>query len=707
MSSIFGAAQIRLRLVSLMQSPNDPSAGGGLAAVIGSFHLRDGTGQAHLKTTAPDTGWTKLVQSFDWYSVRDFLAVGNGVADDTAEFQAAIDARAAAGGGVVYVPPGTYLISQLVINAQDNVQLVGAGASSILRWTWNAVAAPGSMITIRSGSDHTRLSLLQFDGSGLTNPSAGRDNHLVQVGSGAGGGVVETSIENCIFGGMVAGSGDGVSVIGAAGNLVSRLWVRDNVFSGCSRYSVGGDVGYEYVWVEGNYLTACETEIAFVATTDVTANALEIYGNEIAHTGAVRHALRVEGAVTALLTKTIIAENVILGGFATLRRLQDCVMSGNIQTSGAFASAEGVLRIYGNVSRLVVTTNLIARSAGATAGPCIAMERSTSSPTQVRIGNNVLNNEVQGGNAITVVDCTQWSIGGNLCRLTDAGASVAYGFDIQAVAVALVDALLGPGNQISAAAGTLISMVRLLANGANITDVSVVGNGGAQAAYGCTFEVGGGGGTFNGQLLYAGNNVNSGVGDFNQVGVTVRPRIGFNAGVFGANLWTGSGSPEGVITSRIGSIYLRPDGGQSTAGYVKESGTGNTGWIAFGGGGPIIFGAGDTTVVATAVFLAPGWITTAIATEIQAAVTRPGLIRNLYLQVLTAGVTAGTNTYTVRKNGVDTTLLVTIDNTSTGPASNVVNNFTVVAGDLLSLSCTKAGVVATGQGNVTATVEIA
>ena len=42
----------------------------------------------------------------------------------------------------------------------------------------------------------------------------------------------------------------------------------------------------------------------------------------------------------------------------------------------------------------------------------------------------------------------------------------------------------------------------------------------------------------------------------------------------------GTGSPEGVITANQGSIFLRTDGGAGTSFYVKESGTGNTGWVA-------------------------------------------------------------------------------------------------------------------------------
>jgi hypothetical protein len=45
-------------------------------------------------------------------------------------------------------------------------------------------------------------------------------------------------------------------------------------------------------------------------------------------------------------------------------------------------------------------------------------------------------------------------------------------------------------------------------------------------------------------------------------------------------LHTGTGSPETVLTATVGHLYLRSDGGAATTLYVKESGSGNTGWIA-------------------------------------------------------------------------------------------------------------------------------
>lgn len=43
---------------------------------------------------------------------------------------------------------------------------------------------------------------------------------------------------------------------------------------------------------------------------------------------------------------------------------------------------------------------------------------------------------------------------------------------------------------------------------------------------------------------------------------------------------SGTGSPEAAVTGTVGDLYLRTDGGANTTLYVKESGSGNTGWIA-------------------------------------------------------------------------------------------------------------------------------
>jgi hypothetical protein len=71
--------------------------------------------------------------------------------------------------------------------------------------------------------------------------------------------------------------------------------------------------------------------------------------------------------------------------------------------------------------------------------------------------------------------------------------------------------------------------------------------------------------------IYFGNN--NGWGGWDSSG-RFRPKEG------GPMILVGAGSPEGVATATPGSTYQRTDGGAVTSFYVKESGTGNTGWIA-------------------------------------------------------------------------------------------------------------------------------
>jgi hypothetical protein len=67
----------------------------------------------------------KLAQ---YVSVMDFGAVGDGVADDTAAIQAALDYVESAGGGEVFVPAGSYLSGKLIL--RDKVSIRGVGNTS-------------------------------------------------------------------------------------------------------------------------------------------------------------------------------------------------------------------------------------------------------------------------------------------------------------------------------------------------------------------------------------------------------------------------------------------------------------------------------------------------------------------------------------------------------------------------------------------------
>lgn len=75
--------------------------------------------------------WRRLIDETEGLSAKWFGARGDGLTDDQPTIQAAINAVVAAGGGIVYVPPGTYACSSQ-LNLADGVSLEGAGIGATI-----------------------------------------------------------------------------------------------------------------------------------------------------------------------------------------------------------------------------------------------------------------------------------------------------------------------------------------------------------------------------------------------------------------------------------------------------------------------------------------------------------------------------------------------------------------------------------------------
>ncbi len=64
------------------------------------------------------------------YNVLAYGAIGDGIVDDLTAIQDAVDAAELAGGGLVYFPQGTYVVSDEIVISEDYVGMYGTGIGS-------------------------------------------------------------------------------------------------------------------------------------------------------------------------------------------------------------------------------------------------------------------------------------------------------------------------------------------------------------------------------------------------------------------------------------------------------------------------------------------------------------------------------------------------------------------------------------------------
>lgn len=118
-------------------------------------------------------GYGGIIQQFGVFSTKNLISpvfnvVGygadpSGVQDSTAAINSAVTAAIAAGGGIVYLPPGTYLKSGAV-NLSSNIVLKGAGKDiTILKAKNNVLDAAG--IAFSNFSTNVYIEDLTIDGN--------------------------------------------------------------------------------------------------------------------------------------------------------------------------------------------------------------------------------------------------------------------------------------------------------------------------------------------------------------------------------------------------------------------------------------------------------------------------------------------------------------------------------------------------------------
>lgn len=163
----------------------------------------------------------------------------------------------------------------------------------------------------------------------------------------------------------------------------------------------------------------------------------------------------------------------------------------------------------------------------------------------------------------------------------------------------------------------------------------------------------------------------------------------------GNDTFSGTGSPEGAVTAGIGTLYLRTDGGSNTVLYVKEVGTGSTGWKAAS-----TFGASAATVdasgiamyranmgrIATVTNVAA--LTTQVMTSTALYLYAGDVVTNLTFMSATTAAGTPTNWWFALYSAASTPALLsqTADQTNTAWAANTPKTVALGAAQTISTS---------------------
>ena len=164
-------------------------------------------------------------------NVKTFGAKGDGVTNDTSAIQAALNAMPTSN-GLLYFPPGTYIVNPLTLTGKYNFTLRGDGReTSILK-----LNTTGTLLTI-SGSNFATIKDMSFQLNALPQTIANTTGVIVNNASG------NTIFDKCDFLGFAL---DGLFFQGTVGTQLSGNRVVDCYFLGNGRYQLHGLYNNDY-----------------------------------------------------------------------------------------------------------------------------------------------------------------------------------------------------------------------------------------------------------------------------------------------------------------------------------------------------------------------------------------------------------------------------------------------------------------------------
>jgi hypothetical protein len=743
MSKELSVDKFRLKLVDWAAQAARPDLGGGVAAPLGSVLFQPSGGQAHmfLKTAAPNAkGWSRQnLVNLTVYNVRAFGAVGDNVTNDAPAIQAAADAANAAGGGIVYFPPGKYaiyrsadihILQSIDLSGHKNITFLGDGYQSQIRMTGDGQAADWYGFNIYNNAFNITFTGLYFDASQSTNGDPAQQQHTIQVAGttadlGQPGGHYVT-VTGCYFDYQL---GDHIRLISNFVNNAENVYgvlVLSNIFLAQSVGQTGtakfrSAIGFQRNVVSTqsayNYMDGSSDNTIDYEPTGNGVNQGDChFGNQANGRSHPAQIFTSSGTSFSTPCQDIAwAHNIGFNGggiscgdSSTNTWIGNVIVATNTTSSNPMCGVDRV-----NIEQSFIANVFVSLAPDAAARNMVTFTGDAfGHPTNCMFDGNVIHADGDSL-AFNLESPSNISLDGNLVthRNTDPinGSSVQLSSNLFLVDLIRVRNNLIVPDQTASMRAT----IKVAPTVQNMASVHIVGNYSRNAlaiTAGSLFS------TPTNAALYIGlyssiDNLFIGGTNSTVASNASLPNLasGGNAGLGDQiGLCETAAGPETILAAAAGSLATNIAGaGDSAIVFYKETGgpATKTGWLRVGTT-DVQFGCADTTTATAARFMATSSdLAAATTVEIQFRVWRACKIRNLRVKQ-TPGVGAGNISYTLRKNGGNTGVAATFAFSSAQGNSGGAST-TFAAGDLVSISITKTAIPGTSPKNAVVTIEIA
>ena len=259
------------------------------AGVVTANSFVGAMNSSSVTATGSTTARTLANRFADVINVKDFGAVGDGVADDTVAIQAAINSTSPF--GEVFFPEGTYKISSTITlpssSGLSGITLRGIGWGSVIKPT-SAVS-----IAIRALGDVVFISNLQFDGVSTSSAAA------LQFEGGLNNFTV--SVTGCYFSTFA----NGIILLTDCYNISNNNFTNCNVSIWCADSAMNATIS-------NNYVLGGSCAVLF-GRISIQAEGVRVFSNTFLCTGAGANQITIQAGLEISIFNNIIDQTGVGG----------------------------------------------------------------------------------------------------------------------------------------------------------------------------------------------------------------------------------------------------------------------------------------------------------------------------------------------------------------------------------------------------------